>query len=96
MVRALYDFKGVGSEWEAVIREVIRDLGFQPCMADADISMRSALDTSAIESSDFSLNRSPKNLLAGERYWEYVLICVEKQLLASRRAKCTMESISGV
>ena len=37
-----------------------------------------------------------KDLPQGERYWEYVLIHVDDLLVASRRAKEIMESISQV
>ena len=65
-------------------------------MSYADVCMRSAVETSAIDSGDVSLNRSSKNLPAGERYWEYILIHVYNLLVDSRQAKCITESISGV
>ena len=52
VVRVFYGFKGSGSAWTAAIQQVMRDLGFQTSMGDADVWMRSAVDTSAIESGD--------------------------------------------
>ena len=52
VVRALYGLKGAGSAWAAAIRQVMRDLGFTPCLADADVWMRAAVDTSRLETSE--------------------------------------------
>ena len=48
VVISLYGLRGCGSAWEEGIQKVTRDLGFQPCMNDADVWTRSAVDTSAI------------------------------------------------
>ena len=85
MIRALYGLKCVGSAWAAAIRKFMSDIGFQPCMDDADVWIRSYVYTYDIESGDVSLNISSKNLTAGERYWEYVLIHVENFLVAYRQ-----------
>ena len=54
-------------------------------MSNADVCMKSSVENSTIDSGDVSLNISSKNLPAGERYWEYVLIHVENFLVASRQ-----------
>ena len=52
MVRVFYGFNGAGSEWSEAIQLVMIDLGFQPCMYGSDVWMISAVETSAIDSSD--------------------------------------------
>ena len=52
VVRALYGPKGAGSAWAAAIRQEMRDLGFTPCLADTDVWMRTAVDTSRLETSE--------------------------------------------
>ena len=61
MVRALYGLKGDVSAWAAAIQKFMKYLGFQPCMADSDVWMISAVETSDFESSYASLSRYSKN-----------------------------------
>ena len=65
-------------------------------MADADAWIISAVDTSAIDSGDVSLNISSRNLPTRERNWEYILIPIGNFLVAYWQAKWIMEAISGV
>ena len=73
----MYGIKGDGSAWAEAIHKFMRGLGFQTCIADADVWIISAVYTSSIKSGDFTPKRSVKNLASGERYWEYALICVD-------------------
>ena len=83
VVRPLYGLKRSGIAWSESICQIMIDLGFQPFVGDDDVWIRSAVDTSEINYSDFPLNIYSKNLPAGERYWEYVFIRYEYFLVSS-------------
>ena len=74
----------------------MRDLGFTPCLADTDVWMRPAVDTTRLDSSEHAEVKDTTDSPKGERYWEYVLIHVDDLLVASRRATEIMESISQI
>ena len=87
----------------------MRNLGFTPCIADGNVWMREALNTSKIESNEHARsdnhakdNKDNYNLKTDERfppgdmYLEYVLIYVDDLMVASRRAISVMEAISHV
>ena len=96
MVRELYGLKGYGSAWVEEIRKKKRSLGLQHFMANAYFWMRSSVDTSTIDYGYVTTNKSAKNLLAGDRYWEYALIYIVCFLLDSCKDKCIMEAVSGL
>ena len=56
------------------------------CMSGADVWMISYVDIYAIDSVDFTPDRSSKKLPTGDRYLEYVFIYVDVFLVDSRRS----------
>ena len=52
VVRALYGLKGDVSAWAVAIHQCMRNLGFTPCVADGDVWMQEAVDTSNLESNE--------------------------------------------
>jgi len=109
IIRALYGLKGSGAAWAKAMRAHMRGLGFKPCLADKDLWMRVAVDTSkpSVEDESDSSNQDAqlikhkgtaivKRLPAGERYYEYTLIHTDDCMVISRRAKEIMEAIDAV
>ena len=87
----------------------MRNLGLTPCIADGNVWIREAINTSKLESNEHS--RSEKHATdnkdyytlktyyrfpPGDIYWEYVLIYVDNFMVSSRRASSSMEAISHV
>ena len=52
VVRAFYGLKRDVSAWAAAIHQCMRNLGFTPCVADGDVWMKEAVDTSNLESNE--------------------------------------------
>lgn len=52
IVRALYGLKGAGAAWATAVRQMMQDMGFRSCLADRDLWMRLACDTTRVPSPD--------------------------------------------
>lgn len=50
IVRALYGLKGAGAAWATAVRQMMQDMGFRSCLADRDLWMRLACDTTRVPS----------------------------------------------
>ena len=105
----MYRLKGSVSAWAETICQCMHNLGFTPCIADGNVWMQEAVDTSNIESNEHaqSNNHATENkddytlktddyLPPWEMYWEYVLIYADYLMIALRHASSVMESISHV
>ena len=87
----------------------MRNLGVTPIIADGEVCMHEAVDTTKPESNeharsenhaiykkyDYTL-KTDDRFPPGEMYWGYILIYVDGLMVASRRASSVMEAISHV
>ena len=87
----------------------MRNLGFTPIIADGEVCMQEAVDTTKPESNeharsdnhaadnkdDYTL-KTDDRFPPGEIYWEYVLIYVDNLMVALRHTRSVMEEISYV
>ena len=89
VISDLYCLKGVVSEWASALRRLMRYLGFTACGAYRDVYIIVAVYTL-----DFG-SIINDGLPTGERYYEYILIYLDKLMVDIRRGKQVVQAISN-
>ena len=100
--KALYGLKSSGLRWHERFADVLRDMGFTPCIAEPDIWMR-AMDKDGNVIKDTAKKKPMKSTttekpipLEDGSYYEYIAVYTDDLTIASRDANAINWSVPAV
>eukprot|EP00984_Skeletonema_dohrnii_P026367 scaffold15707_cov94-Skeletonema_dohrnii-CCMP3373.AAC.1 len=99
--KALYGLKSSGLRWHERFPDVLRDMGFTPCIAEPDIWMR-AMDKDGNVIKDTAKKKPMKSTttekpipLEDGSYYKYIAVYTDDLTIASRDANAIISTLTG-
>ncbi|KAL7491253.1 hypothetical protein ACHAWT_000649 [Skeletonema menzelii] len=101
IVKALYGLKSSGLRWHERFADVLRDMGFIPCVAEPDIWMR-AMDSEGNVIKDKAKMRDTRSFtyekpvpMEDGSYYEYIAVYTDDLTIASKDPEAIISALTG-
>lgn len=88
LVAAVYGLKSSGKRWHDCLADVMRDMGFTPCLAEPDIWMRECKADGEVASG--------KETSTEGHFYEYVAVYTDDLTIASKKPKAITDALEKV